>query len=420
MLLGAAVFAQGEDFATTNRDRLGRFWELIETKARPVRVLSFGDSMADSYRSPSCFFIRRLEQQFGVAGYSFNNYANALMFVTTNTVDLTGPDTNWLNRYFTLAPGGAVWWERLWSPGGNWCNQAGLFYVANAQGGSLTLSVSTNAGPWSPLLTLDCFNPTPVGRFTNVNLASGFYRVCAQSLTGTNVVLGSFVESSATNGIHISFLDWPGISLAGVTNVPRAIREPIIAALQPDLTIWHMKESGDLITSNRMNECEAWWHTSHPAGEVLYLGTPWTYYDSTSTLTPDQNRVVRGVALAHSRAYVDLMLASGSYDWLLAQGYVLDAVHLSPAGGQWCANVMWDDLGLFALGRPRQINLSRVGGQWQVTYPTAGGVIYSLQTSADLRAWNTVASDAGIGQVFTNNFPVSSNSFFRLELTPAH
>src|SRR5688572_9102208 len=75
-LLGCAV--QGEDFSTTNRHKLARFWQLMESRSRPVTVLSFGDSMADSYKSITYYLIRRLEERFGAAGYSLNSYRNTL------------------------------------------------------------------------------------------------------------------------------------------------------------------------------------------------------------------------------------------------------------------------------------------------------------------------------------------------------
>ena len=88
-----------------------------------------------------------------------------------------------------------------------------------------------------------------------------------------------------------------------------------MAALKPDLLIWHMKENPGLIFTNALNECEDWWHTSNPDGEVLYIGTPWVSFDTNSTLTMDQNRTVRGVAVANQRAYVDLMQPAVSYPW---------------------------------------------------------------------------------------------------------
>src|SRR5689334_21107837 len=76
--------AQTEDFSTTNRQHLARFWKLLEAKSRPVTVLSFGDSMADSYKSVTYYLIRRLEERFGAVGYSLNSYHNTLGFYYTN------------------------------------------------------------------------------------------------------------------------------------------------------------------------------------------------------------------------------------------------------------------------------------------------------------------------------------------------
>jgi len=174
-----------------------------------------------------------------------------------------------------------------------------------------------------------------------------------------------------------------------------------------------------LITSNLLNECEDWWRTTNPDGEVLYLGTPWVSDDTNSTLTLDQNRTVRGVAVANQRAYVDLMQPAVSYPWLVTQGYMADEVHLNPTGGQWGANVMWDDLGLFALGLPRELFLQQSGNDWQVICPTATGATYTLQSSSDLLLWHSAATALGNGQTQTNLLPAGTNPFFRLKLQPS-
>jgi len=67
---------RAEDFSTLNRDHLARFKQLLEAKSRPVRILSFGDSMADSFRSPTYELLARLDRKFGAVGFSFNNYRN--------------------------------------------------------------------------------------------------------------------------------------------------------------------------------------------------------------------------------------------------------------------------------------------------------------------------------------------------------
>lgn len=68
-----------QDLTTTNRDCLQHFWTVAENASRPVTVLSFGDSMADSYRSISFVLMNRMVQQLGIAGHSMQGYQNALM-----------------------------------------------------------------------------------------------------------------------------------------------------------------------------------------------------------------------------------------------------------------------------------------------------------------------------------------------------
>lgn len=419
-LLGSA--SHGEDFFTSNRHQLARFWQLVESKSRPVTVLSFGDSMADSYRSVTYYLIRRLEERFGTAGYSLNNYQNTLMLNYTNGAGPLPPSPLWFVQYYRLPPEGGIWWETLSSTQGLLCDQVGVFYLAQPEGGLFTLSVSTNQSSWGQQLVLDGYNATTEARYTNVFLSPNRHRLRVDGLTGTNYFLGAQQLMRQTHGMHVAFLDWHGISLHGVTNVSRAIREPVIAGLKPDLLIWHMKELTDPSLTELMRECEEWWQSAHPEGEILYIGTPWTLYDAGGgdTPTPQQNRIVRNTAVANDRAYVDLMQPAVSYEWMSANGYLPDGVHLSHAGAQWAMNVLWNDLNFFALGIPRSLSLEKLGEQLRVTYPTSTGVNYTVLASANLQTWNPLADVGGNGLTQTHDLPASTNVFFRLQVRPAN
>jgi len=267
--------------------------------------------MADSYRSPTYHLINKLVERFGVAGYSLQNYGNTAGVQITNGATFVMMDTNWVCRYHSLPPGGAVWWFNYYVPEGNFCDRAGVFHIAQPEGGEWNLQISTNGGPWGTVLTVDGFSATPTGHLTYVTLPPNRYRVRAEGVSGTNIIIGPQTLNTKASGIHVVFVDSPWLWLDLVTNVPPTIREPIFSALQPDLIVWHMKEDADLATSNRMVECERWWSNAAPNCDVLYLGTPWVSQDSDTTprtyKTADQNLIVRNIALAHRRAYVDLM-----------------------------------------------------------------------------------------------------------------
>jgi hypothetical protein len=416
---GGAVFSNAEDFFTINRAALDNFWIAAESKERPVTVLSFGDSMADSYRSPSYYLIRKLEDRLGTAGCALNNYRNRAMYQLTDGATTEAVTPIWFSTYFKLPAGGGVGWESQLFTGGNLCDAVGAYYVRHPQGGSLALCLSTNAGPWTTNLILDGYSPTPVGCFTNLNLPLNRYRLRLTALSGTNYVIGPQFLQAHTNGLHIAFMDYGGIALSQITNVPAAIREPIFAALNPDLLIWHMKEDGSSTTSNRMETCENWWTNAAPDCEVLYIGTPRTIYDTTNTVTADQNRIVRATAVRHGRAYVDLMQPGGSYESLTNHGLLYsDGVHLSTAGGQWGAEIMWRDMNLFALGLPRSLTLQPTSGLMSVSFRTATGAVYGLQTSTNLTDWVPLLTVNGNGSTQVTNLQPVGKQFFRLNLTP--
>ena len=421
LLLFLNLSARADDFSTTNTDALPHFWRAVEAKQRSVTVVSFGDSMANSYQSATYYLFNRLGAQFGTAGYSLANYRNTSLWQLTNGAATVQGGRFWFSYYFELPPSGAVWWDDQQDPGGVFCNLAGIFYVAQPDGGPMRISLSTNGGQWTNDFVVDGYAATPTGHFTNLVLAPDHYRLRVDSEWGTNYVIGSSMLLTQTNGVHFVFMDLGGIALSAVTNVPLSIREPVFAALHPDLLVWHMKEPTDLAsgTSNRMEECEHWWGSTAPACDVLYLGTPWAAIDTNSTTTLDQNLVVRNIALKHQRAYADLMQPTISYQWLLTNGFMLDATHLNNAGGLYCANLIWDDLGFFALGLDRKLSVTQAGSEVQVSYNTSAGAVYRLEVSTDFHTWAAVFTNPVATASFSTKFlPATPHSYFRLGLSP--
>ena len=409
------------DYSTTNREALSRFWKAVEENNRPVTVLSFGDSMADSYRSPSFYLMVKLEARLGTAGYSFNNYRNKIYIQRTNGTAIVGPSSLWFTDHLSVPAGGSVSWLNETAAGGVNCDDAGIFYVRQPQGGVFSLLVSTNGGPWGTKLVLDGYSPTPIGVFTNLSLSPNLHRMRVDGLSGTNYILGPRVLLSHTSGVHVSFLDHPGIPIDYVTNVSLSIRNPVFSALKPDLVVWHMKEQ-ILPLASWLDECENWWTNAYPDCDVLYIGSPWTIYDNTETRTLDQNQVVRSEAVSRGRAYVDLMQPGINYDWLRTNGLIsIDGVHPTFAGGQWGANIIWNDMNFFALRLPRQIRRPRKlsFGRIQISFVTAAGATYSLQSSSNLLDWSPEITMAGSGNPFSTNWPLTHpRKFFRLQLTP--
>lgn len=414
--LGPGVFAA--DFSTVNREAVGRFWSALESSNRPVTVVSFGDSMADSLRSVTFHLMNRLIVNYGSAGYSLNNYKNTAMWQLENGASNRGPDYFWFCGYQQVPPGGAMWWANQPTPNGVLCDQAGIYFVSQTNGGQFRLLISTNGGPWAPVFTLNGYSEQPRGHFTNVALPLNRYRLRVEGDTGTNFIIGPSAIATSTSGLHAVYLDWPGIGLNQVTNVPATIRDPIFAALNPDLLVWHMKEPTDARLVAWMNRCEEWWSHTAPECEVLYIGTPWVI-ESSEPHTEPQNEIVRNIAMTHNRAYVDLMQPTISYNWLASQGYMLDGVHLSSAGGLFCANLLWNDLGFYAIGVDRRITLQSDGAQLQLNYPVTTNAIYRLEVSTNLTHWTGVRTNPVGAGLFTTNFtPASGSEFYRVNLAP--
>jgi PKD repeat protein len=215
-------------------------------------------------------------------------------------------------------------------------------------------------GAWTPLLTLNGYAAVATGQYTNVVLAPDFHQIRVDGVSGTNYVIGPQLLLQTTSGVHVAFMDKGAIAISDVTNVPSAIRTPILAALSPDLLIWHMKEdmssndfyNGPIVTSNGLITCEQWWSNAASNCDVIYIGTPYMYVD-TNPATPTtviQNTLVRYTALQYGRAYCDLMNPSVSFPWMNSQGYMADETHTTYAGGLYLARYLWYEFGFSALG----------------------------------------------------------------------
>ncbi len=417
VVLGIAR-AKGADLSTTGADRLQEFFQKADAKSSPVTILSFGDSMADSYDSLAYVLMNRLVDRMGIAGYSLVNYRNTLLWNFTNGTQLVGYSYTWFTDHFQIPPGGGVWWEMQGSPGGISSDQVGLFFAAQPQGGNFTLSISTNGGPWAPVLTLNGYSPLPVGRYTNIALSPNFHRMRVDGTAGTNFIIGPQLLNSRSTGVHVAFTYQGGIGLNQVTNVPRSIRDPIFKALAPDLLIWHMKEDGSAATGQRMLECEDWWSNAVRNLNVVYVGTPWLSIDGNYTV--DQNTLVRSIAQSHNRTYMDCMTPAVSYDWMRTNGYMIDGTHENIQGNTYLANFAWDSLNFFSLRVEKRLNIqaqSRTNAVLQ--WITAPNIVYQLQASSNMSTWNSLYMAPGDGttKTYTNNL-AQTRQFYRLRLTP--
>jgi hypothetical protein len=129
--------------------------------------------------------------------------------------------------------------------------------------------------------------------------------------------------------------------------------------------------------------------------------------------------VVRNIAVQFGRAYADLMQPTISYDWLLTNGFIVDGTHLNSAGGLLCANIMWDDLGFFALGLDRRVHLEQVGSQWQISYNVSTAAVYRLEFSTNLSEWQPLFTNATGQGLFSTNLTANAPcGFYRLGLSP--
>jgi hypothetical protein len=412
------------DFSTTNRERIQRFWQAMDRSNGPVTLLAFGDSVSDSYRSIQKFVFGDLATKFGAAGYSIGNVDNTLLWILTNGASVSQPTTNWWTAHGLLPSGSSIYWTNQSSPTGSLlCDQVGVFWVAQPGGGAFTLSVSTNGGEWSePLLSLDGFSSAPAGRYAKLLLSPQPYRMRLDGVSGTNVIIGPQYLLNGSTGVNVTFLAQDGANLDEIFSLSTNVLYPLLSALNPQLVVWHMKELADIGAtglSNRLYDLEDLWRAAVTNGDIVYIGTPYDINDETSVFTPVQNQLVRDAAVRGNHAYVDCMTPCVSYQWMTNNGLLADAIHPSLTCDRFLADIVWQQLGLFALGTDRHLALDFVGAVARLRWVTAANINYELQSSTDMIHWTSLETVAGDGEthVYTNFSPAASSSVFRLSLT---
>ena len=389
------------NLTSVNADQVQQFWQVMDARTNRITVLSFGDSMSESYDvSAQYFLFRRLRDLYGLGGITHYNVFNAALYVPGDGAFFTTPTANWWNNHFVLPGGGYVYWRNGSDPTDSVSSDSlGLFWIATPNGGDFTLSASANQGPWLPLATLNGFSPQNQGCYTNVAVPRDKYRLRVDGVSGTNVILGPrYLDGGATGGVDIAFLTKAGVSLDTIFSVPTNVLYPVVSAIDPHLIIFHMKESTTSLT-NRLDDLETLWKVCAPNADVVYMGTPWQAADlSVNPPTVAQNELVRAAALQNAHAYIDCMNPLISYEWMVGQGYMRDTVHLSAAGNQHLADILWQELGFAALRINRELAVNRESNTLTLSWNTRSNVAFELQSSSNLLDWSGVASVEGDGE----------------------
>lgn len=417
-LLIIALPLEAQDYSTTNGHKLTRFTESFARRPGPVRVLSIGDSMADSYRSLTLNLVNRFLEKRPYAGSSLNNAYNKVLWNSTNGATVVPPSALWLSYQFKVPQGSSVWWEHQFHPFGITSDRLGIYWVAQQEGGSFHLLISERGGEWKTKLILDGFSPKPVGRSAFLDLPTSEYRLLAASSTGTNYIIGPELVNTAAKGLHVAWLDYSGLSISQVLQVPAAVREPIFRAFGADLLIWHFKEIPTGLGA-ALEENEMIYQTAAPQMDVLYIGTPWFAFDGGGAQTIEQNVIVRAAALRHGRGYLDCMTSAPDHEWLLQHGYMDDNIHPNYAGSEFLAEKGWLDIGFFSLGADRRLTFSKGVRSMFLEATLATGISYEFQSSTDLIHWSTFETRTGPAE--PARIPVGtddSGKHYRMRLKP--
>lgn len=426
LVLGSTLFMHaGTNLSSLNTDRLPHFWNAMDDPGKPVTVLSFGDSMAEPGRSIQLELFGRLRDEYGIGGRSLLTAWGEAIWGFGNGAFKSQPTADWWTVHVVVPPGGYVDYSNLQAPPDHavLCDSVGIFWVARPQGGLFTLSVSTNGGPWSaPLLTLQGYSAQSTGCYTNIPVDRGNYRLRVDGLSGTNLIVGPQYLDTATGGVDVAFMAKGGANLNQIFNLSTNVLYPIVTALDPQLVMIHMKEIGGIgatSLSNRIHDLEQLWQRCAPNGDIIYIGTPWQVSDLSTNWTESQNQIIRNAALRDGRCYVDCMTPMVSYPWMTNNSYLDDGVHVSKAGNQFLADLLWQELGFYALRLDRTLTLHSSPAGMVLDWATREDITFNLQSTTNLTTWETLHSVSGDNSrhAWTNS-PSTQAGFYRIQMSP--
>ena len=156
---------------------------------------------------------------------------------------------------------------------------------------------------------------------------------------------------------------------------------------------------------------------------MTYIGTPFEQRDTTNDFTRRQNKIVRDHAIRHGRGYFDGMTPFLSYESMVANGYLDDAVHPSFACYVRMAELAWEELSFFAIGVERRMEGLVMNGKPSFRWNAVPGVRYLLEMSSDLRSWAATGPAVRVNQASIHTWtptesPGGERSFFRLSVLP--
>lgn len=423
-LAGAEVCAQSTNAAwlrTTNRLDAPHFWSAVDASNGPVTVLAIGDSMAEPGRSIQRELFALLQGKLGKAGDSWLAYGFPTNGAAVINPDTSGPLPTWWSFHYELPPGSAVEWAQRDI---TQADRIGVYWFAQPKGGEFTITVATNLTNWGPtMLQLDGWAASPEVRYTNFAVPWDRYKVAAQGVSGTNYLLSPEFTDTTSSGIRVAYLSRGGINLHRIFSYPTNLLPALIATLNPQLIVSHMKEYGDIGEtglSNRLYDLEALWRSAVTNGDVAYIGTPYDYRDAAGEFTGIENVLWREAAVRDGRIYLDCMTPGLSYAAMTNMGwfdYATD-VHPNALGNQYLARTIWSELGFFALRTPRQMEVVPLEEGVVCRWASVGELRYQVQSSPDLLNWNAEVKLRGTGGTMAwTNSATDAIRFFRLSVT---
>jgi hypothetical protein len=104
---------------------------------------------------------------------------------------------------------------------------------------------------------------------------------------------------------------------------------------------------------------------------------------------------------------------------MAARGFISDGIHPNRAGNAFLTDVIWPQLGFFALRTDRHLTLKPLEDAVCLQWSSATNLAYELQSSTNLADWTPLVRVPGTGQRQTfTNLTEAGRAFFRLSLTP--
>lgn len=398
LLLGNNLAEAQLDTNTIEPRKLLNFWAALAGN-RAVRVGGFGDSVTNpSAGGKMAGFGPHVRSLTGGQSGGITSNAPYLYFYTNGIGDYHGPDTNWWTSHFYMTNGSTSTYRAGIANGPAnstdyvWCDTVAVYYLTGPDSGSITISLSTNGGPFGVVSSIDA-QGAYAGAVQELSVPLDYYQMQIACTNGTVALIDCGMWNEHQRNLTCVFSTAPGMAYNDWTSVATNVTWPIFQAWQPDLLLLEAKDSATLFTQS-FPLLEAMFTNCAPRMDLVYIGTTAQGTNGNPTINDmwaiPQNNEMAALAKQYGRDYWNSFYII-SYEQATALGWTLgDGTHFNYAGGTAFGEMLWSDF----WSSFHQLTATVTNGSLHLSWYGIVGDNYQVQYTSDGTApnWQNLGS----------------------------